>query len=51
VRALINPHGIWGRLVFQRATAYALIISPPVEEILEVLHRPECPDVFAPSPA
>jgi putative PIN family toxin of toxin-antitoxin system len=42
VRALINPHGIWGRLIFQHTTAYALIISPPVvEEILEVLHRPE----------
>jgi putative PIN family toxin of toxin-antitoxin system len=42
VRALINPFGIWGRLIFQHGHAYSLIISPPVvEEILEVLHRPE----------
>ena len=42
VRALINPFGVWGRLIFQHGHAYALIISPPVvEEILEVLHRPE----------
>ena len=42
VRALINPHGIWGRLIFRHGHAYALIISPPVvQEILEVLHRPE----------
>src|SRR5688572_5740759 len=42
VRALINPHGIWGRLIFQHGRAYTLIISPPVvEEILDVLHRPE----------
>src|SRR4051812_2367849 len=39
---LINPHGLWGRLVFQRADAYDLIVSPPVlQEIVEVLHRPE----------
>ena len=42
VRALINPHGAWGRLVFQHGAAYTLIVSPPVvAEILEVLHRPE----------
>ena len=42
VRALINPFGVWGRLIFQHGHAYTLIISPPVvEEILEVLHRPE----------
>jgi putative PIN family toxin of toxin-antitoxin system len=42
VRALINPHGVWGRLVFQHGAAYTLIVSPPVvSEILEVLHRPE----------
>ena len=40
VRALINPHGIWGRLIFQHADAYTLVISPPVvAEILEVLHH------------
>jgi uncharacterized protein len=42
VRALINPFGVWGRLIFQHGHAYTLIVSPPVvEEILEVLHRPE----------
>ena len=42
VRALINPHGIWGRLIFQHGHVYTLVISPPVvEEILDVLHRPE----------
>ena len=42
VRTLINPFGVWGRLIFQHGHAYTLIISPPVvEEILEVLHRPE----------
>jgi uncharacterized protein len=47
VRALINPLGIWGRLIFQHGHAYALIISPPVvEEILEVLHRPELTSRF-----
>jgi uncharacterized protein len=47
VRALINPLGIWGRLNFQHGHAYALIISPPVvEEILEVLHRPELTSRF-----
>lgn len=42
VRALINPFGVWGRLIFEHGHAYTLIVSPPVvEEILEVLHRPE----------
>jgi putative PIN family toxin of toxin-antitoxin system len=42
VRALINPHGVWGRLVFQHGAAYTLVVSPPVvSETLEVLHRPE----------
>ena len=42
VRALINPFGVWGRLVFEQGHAYTLIVSPPiVAEILEVLHRPE----------
>jgi uncharacterized protein len=47
VRALINPHGIWGRLIFQYADAYTLVISPPVvAEILEVIHRPELTSRF-----
>lgn len=42
VRALINPHGIWGRLVFQYHDRYRLIVSQPLlEEILDVLQRPE----------
>jgi predicted nucleic acid-binding protein len=42
VRALINPFGVWGRLIFEHGDAYTLIVSPPVvEEILDVLHRPE----------
>jgi putative PIN family toxin of toxin-antitoxin system len=42
VRALINPHGFAGRLVFEFFDRYQLVLSQPiVEEILEVLQRPE----------
>src|SRR3989344_217341 len=42
VRSLINPHGIWGKLVFQNYHRYQLFVSESiVEEILEVLHRRE----------
>src|SRR5215208_5087060 len=42
VRALINPYGIWGRLIFRHGQSYILVISPPVvAELLDVLHRPE----------
>lgn len=42
VRALINPRGLWGRLVFEHADRYRLVVSPPVlREIVEVLRRPE----------
>jgi putative PIN family toxin of toxin-antitoxin system len=42
VRGLINPHSICGRLVFAQADRYELVLSRPVvEEIVEVLHRPE----------
>jgi putative PIN family toxin of toxin-antitoxin system len=42
VRALINPQGLWGRLVFEQYQGYRLILSQPVvQEVLEVLHRPE----------
>ncbi|MBI3979229.1 MAG: putative toxin-antitoxin system toxin component, PIN family [Chloroflexi bacterium] len=42
VRCLINPHGTWGRAIFQYAHRYRLFVSQPVVvEILEVLHRPE----------
>ena len=41
VRALINPVGLWGRLVFDRAEQYELVISAAiVREALEVLQRP-----------
>jgi putative PIN family toxin of toxin-antitoxin system len=42
VRALINPHGRWGRLVFEYYSRYTLLVSRPlVVELLDVLHRPE----------
>jgi uncharacterized protein len=41
VRSLINPHGRWGRLIFDHAERYQLYLSSPiVQEILEVLDRP-----------
>ncbi len=41
VRSLINPHGRWGRLIFDRTERYRLYLSPPIiQEILEVLDRP-----------
>ncbi len=42
VRGLINPYGVWGRLVFEWAGHYQLVISPPLlAEYLEVTARPE----------
>jgi uncharacterized protein len=42
VRALINPFGRWGRLVFEHSGRYPLVISQPlVVELLDVLRRPE----------
>jgi putative PIN family toxin of toxin-antitoxin system len=42
VRALINPYGLWGRLVFGFPDRYELVLSEPIiREILEVLYRPE----------
>ncbi len=41
VRALINPYGRWGRLVFEHADRHNLVLSEPItREVLEVLHRP-----------
>ncbi len=41
VRALINPFGLWGRLVFDHAGDYRLIVSESiVREVLEVIQRP-----------
>jgi putative PIN family toxin of toxin-antitoxin system len=42
VRSLINPAGVWGRLVFDHAGDYRLIVSEPIaREVLEVIRRPE----------
>lgn len=42
VRGLINPYSRCGRLLFDRADEYLLIVSPPViAEYLDVLQRPE----------
>ncbi|HEX5415278.1 MAG TPA: hypothetical protein VFZ25_06415 [Chloroflexota bacterium] len=41
VRALINPRGIWGRLVLDQTQNYIPVLSKPViEETLEVIDRP-----------
>lgn len=41
VRGLINPTGLGGRLVFDHAADYRLIVSLPIlAEVLEVLQRP-----------
>ncbi len=41
VRALINPHGIWGQLL-DAHDEYDLVISPAIlAEIVDVLNRPE----------
>jgi len=40
VRALINPHGRWGHLLFRFCDRYTLILSPEIiVEVLDVLHR------------
>jgi uncharacterized protein len=42
VRALINPHSLWGRLVFAHYSRYRLFLSQAtVLEVLEVIRRPE----------
>ena len=42
VRALINPKGRWGRLVFQVAARHTVIASPDIlREVLEVIQRQE----------
>ena len=48
VRALINSHSFWGRLVFEHYQDYQLIVSPPIlAEIIEVLKRPELTGRFS----
>lgn len=47
VRALINPKGRWGRLLFDHADRYVIVLSPEiVREVLEVIHRPELHERF-----
>lgn len=42
VRSLINPHGLWGQLVFAHAHDYRLVVSAPIVlEYLDVLARPQ----------
>jgi putative PIN family toxin of toxin-antitoxin system len=41
VRALINPHGKWGRLLFELSDRYVIVLSPDIiREIISVLYRP-----------
>ena len=41
VRALINPQGRWGRLLFELSDRYTIVLSPePIKEIVSVLYRP-----------
>lgn len=41
VRALIRPHGPWGRILFDHAEKYRIIVSEPLlTEIEDVLRRP-----------
>ena len=47
VRALINPYSRWGRLVFDYADRYELVVSPAVvAEYLSVLRRPELTEKY-----
>jgi putative PIN family toxin of toxin-antitoxin system len=42
VRGLIRPSGWWGKLLFDCAASYELIVSPQIlTEYLDVLRRPE----------
>jgi len=41
LRALINPHSPYGRLLDEFTDDYELVLSPAIiREVLEVLHRP-----------
>lgn len=52
VRCLMRPMGIWGSLVVVPIDRYRLIVSESVvNEILEVLQRPEVKSKFHPFPA
>lgn len=41
VRALINPKGRWGHLLFDLSDRYVIVLSPAIiREIISVLYRP-----------
>ena len=41
VRALINPKGRWGRVLFEFSDRYTLVLSPEIiSEVIGVLNRP-----------
>ena len=41
VRALINPKGMWGRLLFSPPATFVVVTSPDIiAEVLEVIYRP-----------
>jgi putative PIN family toxin of toxin-antitoxin system len=47
VRALINPHGRWGRLLFDLSDRYTIVLSPDIiKEIVSVLYRPALRERF-----
>lgn len=40
LRALINPRGRWGRLLFDLSERYVIVLSPEIiKEVLSVLYR------------
>ena len=55
VRALINPRGKWGRLLFEHSDLYVIVLSPEIiKEIISVLYRPSLrrrfPQMAEPAP-
>ena len=47
VRSLINPCSFWGKIILKYSKSYRLFVSKPVlQEILEVLNRPEITSLF-----
>jgi len=47
VRALINPKGRWGRLLFDLSDRYVIVLSPDIiSEIVSVLYRPALRERF-----
>jgi putative PIN family toxin of toxin-antitoxin system len=47
LRALINSHGRWGRLLFDLSDRYVIVLSPEIiKEILSVLYRAELRERF-----